>query len=267
MKNKKPLSGLTYLGACLNPFSEFITTRDELTGHRFYAYKRDVIGRTLFRTGRYDVTLSNWLVERFPSAGGNFIDVGANLGYFTCLLSRLAGSKGHVLAVEPEPANFRLLQQNVEANGLTNVSTVQVALGEQPGEVSLNLYKQSNRGRHSIIAPGTGETVQVPLRRLDDVVASAFSADAEISFMKIDVEGYEPFVLKGGTHTLGRVRAMAIEYAPYILRSVSTEVPEFLATLAKHFENVQVIKNDEVLPTSWSDIEQLTETVDILLSK
>lgn len=267
MKNKKPLSGLTYLGACLNPFSEFITARDDLTGHQFYAYKRDVIGRTLFRTGRYDVQLSDWLVDRFSAQGGNFIDVGANLGYFTCLLSRLTGLNGRVLAIEPEPANFRLLQKNVEANGLTNVSAVQVALGEQTGEVALNIYKRSNRGRHSIIAPGSGETVQVPLQRLDDVVTTTLGSDTEISFMKIDVEGYEPFVLKGGPLTLERVRTMAVEYAPYILRSVSNEVPAFLATLAQHFKDIRVIKDGEILPVSLSDIERLEDTVDILLIK
>lgn len=267
MKNKKPLSGLKYWSACLNPFSDLVKTRDDLTGHCFYAYKRDVIGRTLFRTGVYDARLSTWLVERFAERGGNFIDVGANLGYFTCLLSKLAGKNGRVLAIEPEPANFRLLQKNVTANGLSNVSAVQVALGDQPGEVALNIYKHSNRGRHSIIAPGTGESVNVPLQRLDDVVESVIGSHVEIAFMKVDVEGYEPFVVKGGLGTLARVQAMAIEYAPYILRSVSVEVPDFLAALAQHFKNIHIIKDGEIYPSSISEIEGLAETVDILLVK
>ena len=63
----------------------------------------------------------------------NFIDVGANIGYFSCLMSFLAGPAGRVLAVEPEPGNLKLLESNVECNHLTNVEIHACAVGASEG--------------------------------------------------------------------------------------------------------------------------------------
>src|SRR5207249_12175823 len=54
--------------------------------------------------------------EVFQHRGSSFLDVGANLGYFSCLLGKLAGPRGKVVAIEPEPNNFKLLQRNLRNN-------------------------------------------------------------------------------------------------------------------------------------------------------
>ena len=267
MKNKKPFSGLAYAAAVLNPFSDFVSAQDDATGLRFFAYKRDVVGRTIFRTGRYDQFLSDWLIDRFSGGAGIFVDIGANLGYFSCLFGHLAGIEGRVLSIEPEPDNCSLLLKNLALNGIKNVKTLPIALGAENGEASLNIYKASNRGRHSMVAPGSGRVVSVPVRRLDDVVDEILKPDEEISFLKMDVEGYEPFVVKGGERTLGRTKLMVVEYAPYILKSISNEVDGFLDTLQRNFSKVYLISDGIMKKIDFADIKSTEGAVDLLLEK
>ena len=61
--------------------------------------------------------------------GDIVIDVGANIGYFTCLMSKLVGETGHVYSFEPELNNFKMLKMNVEENNCSNVTIEQKAIG------------------------------------------------------------------------------------------------------------------------------------------
>lgn len=97
----------------------------------FNAYKKDVIGRSIFKTGSHEPIISKWLIERYQDKEGIFIDIGANLGYFTCLLSRTLSKKAHVYAFEPEPENLALLESNIGLNRLENVKIFPIALGEK----------------------------------------------------------------------------------------------------------------------------------------
>ena len=78
--------------------------------------------------------------------GMTIVDVGANIGYYTLLFSKLTGESGHVYAFEPEPENFALLQQNLARNNRTNVKVFNAG-GEQSarGIVPLSLNRKSWR--------------------------------------------------------------------------------------------------------------------------
>lgn len=154
MTEKKTLADLRYWLQMGNPFKDTISARADALGLDLAAYKWDWVGRSLFKTGQYEPQLSGWLLQRFGSqAPCRFIDIGANLGYFSCLLAQLAGPGGRVMAVEPEPQNLALLQRNLQDNGLADrVSICPVALGAQEGQATLHLYKKANRGCHSLVA-------------------------------------------------------------------------------------------------------------------
>jgi len=240
----------------------------EPNGLKLCAYKWDVIGRHIFKFGQYDPFLSQWLIRNFGETGGNFIDIGANLGYFTCLLGELAGPTNLVLSVEPEPDNLKLLASNIAMNSLTEkIKVYPVALGAEIGTATLNLYKNSNRGRHSLVSKGTGGTIEVPIRKLDDLVNETFPAGKRIDFLKIDVEGYEPFVIQGGLNTLERVDNMAMEYAPFLLKDSGADLKKFLSTLYSIFPNIYVIEKFSMRRVTIEQILEKNDSIDLLLQK
>lgn len=128
-----------------------------------------------------------------------FVDVGANLGYFS-LLARKLGVP--VIAVEPQPQNVKTLEQNLSANNW-RAEIHQVALAERPG--TLPLYGAS--GPSASLLPrwagySTKHVQQVPVSTLDILMAS--QRDDKVLAVKIDVEGAEIGVLNGASETLGR---------------------------------------------------------------
>lgn len=265
---KKKLADIKYLIHALNPFSSRITMQTEPNGLRLYAYKWDVIGRHIFKYGQYDPFLSQWLIKRFGRTGGNFVDIGANLGYFTCLLGELAGPAGLVLSVEPEPNNLKLLEANIAINSLTvKIKVYPVALGAKIGTATLNLYKNSNRGRHSIVNMGSGGAVEVPIRKLDDLVDATFHLGQRIDFLKIDVEGYEPFVIEGGLNTLYRVDNMVMEYAPFLLKNSNADLKIFLTTLYEIFPNVYAIEKCSMRKITMKQVLEKDDSVDLFFQK
>jgi FkbM family methyltransferase len=206
-----------YLAARLNPFTSTAVARTR-AGHLFRCFPRDVVGRRLLRDGVFEPVLTDALVERLSRSGvGAFVDVGANIGWHSIRLGGLP-SISRVLSIEPEPSNFRLLETNIRLNGLTDrITAICAAAGVDRGHANLNLYRGSNRGRHSLVQDHDGRgsgAIQVEVRRLDDLVADAGLRQMPIHAMKIDVEGAEPEVIAGGLETLRRCDLLAIELNP-----------------------------------------------------
>jgi FkbM family methyltransferase len=178
-----------------------------------------VVGRRILRTGELDSVLTplvRSLIESQPRPGW-FIDVGANLGWYSVSLASSSGVTG-VVAIEPEPHNHELLQDNVRMNGLDRrIRIANCAVGRETGTATMHLYRGSNRGRHSMATDHEGRgsgRIEVPVRRLDDVLAEAGLAEAPIAAIKMDVEGFESEAIAGGGGTLRRAGLLAIEINP-----------------------------------------------------
>lgn len=223
--------GLHYWILCINPFSRFIKASPRSFKATFHAYKRDVVGRYIFKHGEHGPEITRLLLGGSIPSGGAYIDVGANIGYFTVLLSRLAGNGGIVRAFEPEPGNYALLKRNIDDNGCGNVKLFNCALGEKEDVLPLGLYKASNRGRHSLLKNFGRGTVSVPVKRLDALV----DGDAPIAFMKVDVEGFELPVLRGAERLLPQVQNLVIEFSPGLMAEARLDVAELVALLERHF--------------------------------
>lgn len=164
-------------------------------------------------------------LRAFLNPGLNAIDVGANIGYFTLLMSRAVAPAGSVLAVEAEPENFRLLRANVERSGLANVDLLPVAAHRAPGLMSVT-RNQSNQGGTHVVGPAGGRIAwPVQAVRLDDVL----DPDAAIDFVKIDVEGLDHAVVQGLEKTLGRWHpVLLVELNPVAIELHGESVQEAL---------------------------------------
>jgi FkbM family methyltransferase len=127
------------------------------------------------------------------------IDVGAHLGYYALILSRLVGSNGRVIAFEPIPSNFRILSENIELNGCKNVQVVNQAVSDRSGCCELAPHALSNSSSFSLLKNGGTKTIAVDAISLDDFLKDWHRP---IDFIEIDVEGAEGMVLDGARKTI-----------------------------------------------------------------
>lgn len=136
-----------------------------------------------------------WVLKRLLRPGDTFVDVGANIGYFTLLASRLVGPRGKVIAFEAAPPTLARLEENVALNpGLENISIHGCAVANTSGTIRIGKSFAGGSGTSSIrVNERTEQVWNVPVVSLDQVLAD----ERMIRVVKIDVEGAELLVLKG----------------------------------------------------------------------
>ena len=122
--------------------------------------------------------------------GSVFVDVGACLGLYAVAAGRRCGPQGRVFAFEPEPSLYPLLVENLSVNRLERtVDALAFAVGDRDGDVAF----RAGRGAESQVVPVADATDRaVTCVKLDSVLDGT-----NVDVMKIDVEGYEDFVLRG----------------------------------------------------------------------
>lgn len=163
--------------------------------------------------------------------GDTFFDVGANIG--TVTLPVAATRRAECLAFEPEPRNAARLAENVDLNGLPNVTVIEAALWSAPGTVGLLAGGPAGTGTHSVVERGGDGVTPVPATTIDELSGRG-SRPPDV--VKLDVEGAELEVLRGAAATLaaGAIRELFVETHAHALaeRGVSEEgVAGFLAEL------------------------------------
>lgn len=197
----------------------------EIHGFEILVDRHDlVIGRAIAH-GEYEPHCTA-IVERFVSTGHTFVDVGANVGFFTLLAARRVGATGRVLVFEPIAHNYRLLERSIARNGLANVQVFHQALLDRAGSVEFLQWARRNSGSfHVLNDPGWD-------RARYTVEAAAFDelfTEPRVDFVKIDVEGAEGLVLDGMRETIRRERPMILfEFSPAAIADLSRRDPDQL---------------------------------------
>ncbi|MCU0316930.1 MAG: FkbM family methyltransferase [Fimbriimonadaceae bacterium] len=178
-------------------------------------------GITLFGSYRdFDVrmwaTQPSWtrglvklLSDRLLQHPGAFIDVGANLGMVSSLVAK-QGKPETILAVEANPSTARIAARALHANGVTCATLAICAVSDQPGEMEFHFTPfhsgGASLGATSSKVPDT--IVKVPVTTLDHLVEE--SGTQNVSVVKIDVEGFEPEVVRGALGTIQTHRPMMV---------------------------------------------------------
>jgi FkbM family methyltransferase len=205
-------------------------------GHLWVDAGDEGVGRALLSRGSYESAESE-LFAQLVKPGMTVVDVGANVGYYTVLASRLVGERGRVLAFEPEPRSHALLARNVAENGCANVRLFALALADHQGEATLYADRE-NLGTPSLVranvAGDAATSVQVPTTTLDAALAAALG-EAPVDLLKMDVQGAEKLVLAGAERLLRQPGLqLVLELWPPGLRRAGVEPREVLALLAGH---------------------------------
>jgi FkbM family methyltransferase len=184
------------------------------------------------------------LIERLLDPGDRFLDIGANIGYFTVFGAMQVGATGRVHAFEPNPRTLDVLHRNVRMNNVGHVCTVHgAALGDRAGEATL----------HTFIGNQGGSTLStLPARLLDEwherpreqavrmtTLDETFAASDDVfSCIKMDAEGSEARIWAGGdrffrTHVDDRT-VILLEWNPPGLTGAGADRRALLATFARH---------------------------------
>lgn len=153
-----------------------------------------------YRIGTTEPALQRFLVDTL-APGDVFYDLGANVGFFSLIGSRLVGATGQVVAVEPLPHAAELLRQNLATNGFTHARAIEAAIGAGPGAGVLELGTSSLDGRLSSGPDG----LRVEVVSIDHGVEVLSWPLPTV--IKIDVEGAEVRAIEGsGARSRGAVR-------------------------------------------------------------
>jgi FkbM family methyltransferase len=140
--------------------------------------------------------------------GMNAIDVGANFGYFTLILARLVGATGHVCAFEPTNHYRQRLNRHLVANGSPiNVSVFPFGLSDAVRDTQIGLV-ESSASCHNPENTELFGTETIALRRLDDLFSAGLVPKA--NFVKVDIDGHEPFFFAGATELLQATRPILL---------------------------------------------------------
>jgi len=205
---------------------EFVSAQ----GVKLYISAEDKVCGSLRSSGEYEPGVTD-LLRRLLKPGMNFVDIGANIGFFSLIASKIVGDRGRVFAVEPYPYNVKMLLANLALNGCNNVEVLPFAASR---ESHLYRYDDSAGNSGQIFrtggdAAGLLEQCLVYAMPLDRLIPKAIAVDV----IKMDIEGAEFLARHGMQRICSEDRPIVIsEVAADFLRDVSkVSLRDFLGSL------------------------------------
>jgi FkbM family methyltransferase len=178
-----------------------------------------------------------------------FVDIGANVGLFSLIASQVVGNQGLVIAFEPGPAIFNRLLENISLNNLNNIQAINCGLSDELRE--LNFYISDNGfDAWNSFAPSADnklrKKIKVNVSTLDEVLKDVDKS--KIKLVKIDVEGWEKFVLKGGEFFFNNYSPIVmVEFADEYTFNAGYSVHEIYDTMVYYGYEWHTIKNGELI--------------------
>lgn len=242
-------------GLIENKFDDRLVLK-ELDGFKLYVQPSDLaVGRPIMEGGVHESHVTAVFRNRIGT-GMSVLDVGANLGYFTMLATSLVGPSGHVMAIEPNPGNIKLLEASRRANAFANVTVVQAAAGRELGLLMLNTsHSNGTTSALSNELRALIDSVTVPSMKIDELMPQ----DRKLDFIKIDIEGAEFNALLGAAKTIQRWHPIIVsEFAPDMMPMIAgVDGPAYLQLLIDFGYKIAVIEQDGTLTDCKQDIAQI----------
>lgn len=137
--------------------------------------------------------------------GDIFIDIGANVGYYSLLMSKLVGAEGLVYSYEAFESTYQRLLENLKLNDATNVVASQVAVASSSGKLDIEIIAEDNIGAARVSRNSTeSRTTTVSSNTIDQMLQGEDLST--LRFLKMDIEGFEVEALIGAIETLRRFK-------------------------------------------------------------
>jgi FkbM family methyltransferase len=234
----------------------------EAQGIKLFMSEADRVCASLRTSGEYEPGVTA-ILRRILRPGMNIVDVGANIGFFSIIASRLVGGEGRVFAVEPYPYNVKMLLANLALNACENVEVFPFAAATAP---HLFRYDDSAGNSGQILDPSEAARLN-----LKDCLVYAMPLDrlvptsTAIHVIKMDIEGAEYLALQGMRRICTEQRPVLIsEIAADFLRDVSkVSLPDYLRSLlVDEGYRLSVIKPAGELEHYHRNVESLVAAYD-----
>jgi FkbM family methyltransferase len=189
-------------------------------------------------------------VRRLLKAGDSAIDVGGHIGFFTMHMAAAVGPDGRVYAFEPFDANADLLERSIAENGFADrIRFQRAAVGAAPGAATLTFPAETlNSGGAYLLRDGTAPLAGNQKQTVPVVALDALELRRPVRFIKMDVEGAEPLVIRGAERLLRADRPVILsELHPTQLdRASGVTADAFLAQMHALGYRAHTLNGDQV---------------------
>lgn len=215
----------------------------ELDGFSIFVREDDQdIGGPIIKIKEYEPHVTQ-AVHEFLKESQTFVDVGANIGFFTSLAAHIVGPNGKVIAIEPLDKNLQLIYASIWKNGFGWVDVLPFAASD--ANVLLPMETRANTSNGQVVLGGSDDHLPIafaPARRLDELLAG----EARVHLLKIDIEGHELVALRAFKEGLARHRPLVLtEFHPKCMRENSKIDPlDYLRFLFDYGDAVRVLRHD-----------------------
>lgn len=227
----------------------------------------DYIGRKVFRKGHFERQAVDRLLVILRQRGllkkdSMLLEIGGNIGTQTVYFALARAFQG-IVSVEPDPRNFRLLEQNIRQNSLMDtVRLVNCAAGEAGGEIDFFL-NSANHGKSSAIRQSaTDQKISVPVQPVTGILDGLGIDQAAIGLVWMDIEGYEPVACRSMLPLLSRRTPLYMEFTPLFYGPEGTR--DFVAWLAGFYEDCLVFFEDYEQQMKVRDLPGSIDQYDVL---
>jgi len=147
-------------------------------------------------------------IKRYLVRGNMVVDIGANIGIITLSVSDIVSNNGIVYSIEPNPKTFEYLKGNIKENQFSNIRVFQLAIGEKEAVTTFNSDSSDDLSNSlSLENMNSENSTVIQIKPLDEIIPK----NTWIHLLKIDVEGFEIFVLKGAKRCLSMTDCIYIE--------------------------------------------------------
>lgn len=226
-----------------------------LDDFELYAQEHDWdIGENLIETKLYEPHVTAFLNKHLRD-GMTFVDVGANIGYFTLTAATKVGKTGKVIAVECNPRNVELILMSLHRNGFDQVTVYPFAVGDAQQLMSFS-WGFSN-GFVTELAPDEDEAFIVQAVTLDSLLKN----EPRVDVIKIDIEGSEANAWQGMQETIAwHYPVLLMEFFPALLERISgLKADDFLNTVFARGYSAGVLRRGQEMVTAQSTGEVIAE--------
>lgn len=176
----------------------------------YWLDKNNYLDQCIIREGYFEKDSTNATLH-LVKKGDVVFDIGANIGYYSVLLAKLVGPMGRVFSFEPTNYFCQVLKINIEANNSNNVEILNLGLSDKEQDIEIHIDGPSATLHDSVTAPNTNSEI-IKLVSLDDFIKQL--GLERLDFIKIDIDGHEPFFFLGAGKTLEN-------FDPIILMEIS----------------------------------------------
>jgi FkbM family methyltransferase len=242
---------------------------DQATSLYIHGPEDQHVSRSIRQQGIWEPYETSLVLALLPP-GGVFVDVGANIGYFSIVAARQVGERGQVYAFEPGSENFSLLQQSAELNGLGNrIHAVEAGLAAEGGRARLFL-SENNLGDHQIFSTGEGRaSTDIRLLNGSDYLGPELEQNDRVvvDLLKIDTQGSEYGVLEGLMPLLEGLLpppTILLELTPLSLRQSGASGRALVELLSRLDQSMWIVDHVEhrLVPCPATELAQWCDDVD-----